>query len=111
MEKTAEPGQIFVVLVEQHGKQPVRRQKTDKPSFAVNHCQRAFAMLHRLPGGFFLIDAQRYDRRVSIHDLADYIFGESAKKFLDPEHADELAVGAYSDVRGAFEMHALQRLP
>jgi hypothetical protein len=34
-------------------------------------------MLRRFPGGLFLIDAGRYDRRVSIHDLTDYSFAQT----------------------------------
>jgi hypothetical protein len=109
-EKTADPGHVLIMLMEQDCEQPIRWNKTNEPASVIDDSESAFAMLNCSPGGLFLIDTRRHIGWVSIHNFPDPRVRQRAEQIFDSEDADELAAIANSDVGRTFELNTFERL-
>src|SRR3970282_2625755 len=91
-EKTADPGHVLIMLMEQDCEQPIRWNKTNEPASVIDDSESAFAMLNCSPGGLFLIDTRRHIGWVSIHNFPDLRVRQRAEHIFDSEGDDGFAV-------------------
>jgi hypothetical protein len=60
-------GEVLVVLGEQDGEHPIRRDQSDEAAVGVDHGEAGLRPPTHRPGGVFLVHPGLDDRRVGVH--------------------------------------------
>jgi hypothetical protein len=109
MQEAAEARQVFGMLLEQHGDDPLGRNEPDEPPLLVYNSEAALIAADGTPGGHFLIDAGPHRRWSRVHQLLSRSVVRGGEKVLDVDESLEFALlVADRDFRDGVEPDALQ---